>query len=61
MCVCFSDNERDAEKIDKDVMVLHLCRHLLLGGRKGHLASIDWRERRIVCEVQVGETIRDVW
>ncbi|RKF83785.1 putative U3 small nucleolar RNA-associated protein 7 [Golovinomyces cichoracearum] len=34
-------------------------RHLLLGGRKGHLATMDWREGKIGCEIQLGETIRD--
>ena len=28
-------------------------RHLLLGGRKGHLALMDWQQRHLVCEVQV--------
>ncbi|WQF81689.1 Putative WD repeat-containing protein WDR46/Utp7 [Colletotrichum destructivum] len=35
-------------------------RELLLAGRKGHLATFDWREGRLGCEIQVGETIRDV-
>ncbi|GJD01763.1 BING4CT domain-containing protein [Colletotrichum higginsianum] len=34
-------------------------RELLLAGRKGHLATFDWREGRLGCEIQVGETIRD--
>lgn len=25
-------------------------RHLLLGGRKGHLSLIDWRNKDLVCE-----------
>lgn len=25
-------------------------RHLLLGGRKGHLSMIDWRNKDLVCE-----------
>ena len=28
-------------------------RHMLLGGRKGHLALMDWQQRHLVCEVQV--------
>lgn len=28
-------------------------RHLLLGGRKGHLALMEWQQRHLVCEVQV--------
>ncbi|VUC33436.1 unnamed protein product [Clonostachys rosea] len=35
-------------------------RELLLGGRKGHVAAMDWREGKLTCEVQLGETIRDV-
>ena len=27
--------------------------HLLLGGRRGHLALMDWQQRHLVCEVQV--------
>ena len=28
-------------------------RHMLMGGRKGHLALMDWQQRHLVCEVQV--------
>ena len=28
-------------------------RHMLLGGRKGHLALMEWQQRHLVCEVQV--------
>ncbi len=28
-------------------------RHMLLGGRKGHLAIMEWQQRHLVCEVQV--------
>lgn len=35
-------------------------RDLLLGGRKGHIATMDWREGKLGCEVQLGETVRDV-
>ncbi|KAJ2505351.1 putative U3 small nucleolar RNA-associated protein 7, partial [Coemansia sp. RSA 2052] len=35
-------------------------RHLLLGGRKGHLATMDWRSGRLGAEFHVRETIRDV-
>ncbi|KAJ2028168.1 putative U3 small nucleolar RNA-associated protein 7, partial [Coemansia sp. S2] len=34
-------------------------RHLLLGGRKGHLATMDWRNGRLGAEFHVRETIRD--
>lgn len=29
-------------------------RHMVLGGRKGHLAMLDWQRSQIVCELQVG-------
>ncbi|KAJ6782582.1 hypothetical protein PWT90_05698 [Aphanocladium album] len=35
-------------------------RELLLGGRKGHVASMDWREGKLGCEIQLGETVRDI-
>lgn len=35
-------------------------RQLLLGGRKGHLALLDWQQARPLAEVQVKETVRDV-
>ncbi|KAJ7567745.1 hypothetical protein O6H91_01G005000 [Diphasiastrum complanatum] len=35
-------------------------RFLLLGGRKGHLAILDWKEARLLTEIQVRETTRDV-
>lgn len=35
-------------------------RELLLAGRKGHVASMDWREGKLGFERQLGETIRDI-
>ncbi|KAJ2759247.1 putative U3 small nucleolar RNA-associated protein 7, partial [Coemansia nantahalensis] len=35
-------------------------RRLLLGGRKGHLATVDWRNTQLGCEIHVRETVRDV-
>ena len=34
-------------------------RDLLLWGRKGHVATMDWREGKLGCELQLGETVRD--
>ena len=33
---------------------------MLLAGRKGHIATLDWREGKLGIELQLGETIRDV-
>lgn len=35
-------------------------RDLLLAGRKGHVASMEWRDGKLGCELQLGETVRDV-
>ncbi|KAL9059891.1 MAG: hypothetical protein Q9162_000961 [Coniocarpon cinnabarinum] len=35
-------------------------RELLLAGKKGHIASMDWRSGKLGCEIQLGETIKDV-
>lgn len=34
-------------------------RSLLLAGRKGHIATMDWRKGKLGCEIQLGETVRD--
>lgn len=34
-------------------------RELLLFGRKGHVATMDWRDGKLGCELQLGETVRD--
>ena len=36
------------------------ARFLLMGGQKGHLASIDWNSKKLGCEFHVQETVRDV-
>lgn len=34
-------------------------RHLLLAGRKGHIATCDWRAGKPGCELHLNETLRD--
>jgi len=34
-------------------------RDLLLASRTGHVATFDWRDGRLGCELQLGETVRD--
>ncbi|KAF2872926.1 putative small nucleolar ribonucleoprotein complex subunit [Massariosphaeria phaeospora] len=34
-------------------------RDLLLAGRKGHVACMDWRDGKLGCELQLNETVRD--
>lgn len=48
-----------------DVLGPYICeytrngRDLLLAGRKGHVATMDWREGKLGCEIQLQETVRD--
>lgn len=34
--------------------------HLLLGGKKGHIAMFDWKRKNLVCEFQAKERVNAV-
>lgn len=36
-------------------------RHLALAGRKGHVATFDWQTGKLHNELQLNETVRDIW
>ena len=39
---------------------LFSLRHLLIAGYKGHIASMDWKDKRLGTEFNVREIVRDI-
>ncbi|KAJ1568184.1 Small subunit (SSU) processome component, partial [Cladochytrium tenue] len=35
-------------------------RHVVMAGRRGHVATFDWKAKKLGCELHLGETVRDV-
>ena len=35
-------------------------RFLVMGGRKGHIAALDWMDKKLLCEVNAQESVHDV-
>lgn len=35
-------------------------RYIVMGGKKGHIAALDWRNKDILCEFQAKDRVNDV-
>jgi U3 small nucleolar RNA-associated protein 7 len=59
------DTAKKGFELKLDTLGPYVCdytrngRELLLAGRKGHVATMDWREGKLGCELQLAETVRD--
>lgn len=38
-----------------------LDRHLAIAGRRGHVATFDWQSGKLHTEINLNETVRDIW
>uniref|UniRef100_W5LL02 WD repeat-containing protein 46 n=1 Tax=Astyanax mexicanus TaxID=7994 RepID=W5LL02_ASTMX len=54
---CTISQEDIAEAVD----ITSGSKHLLLGGRRGHVTCIEWQTKNLMCEINVMETVQDIW
>ena len=58
-CMCTGERKSLCSEHNWCISCL-LIRNILIGGNKGHIATFDWRTKRLGCEFHVRETVRDV-